>query len=179
MGRIRMQIVFVVTALLFMASSSRGNDHSMSLKAVISEFVTTTSKVGSQIASSPIDEAEVLAAIRLALEDKHDLGDDAQHFLSYSATGEPLPSGTKLELNSLRDLGGQFVYDSEDIFLSIPLKDDELLRIPVRQRLIRSRTLSQEIDRLESVLKNTPARPGRYRLEDRVKELTTRVQKVR
>lgn len=142
----------------------------------------SASAAPSQAASTddapPVDDAELLAAIRAARDTDAARSDEVRRLLAELSGGQPLPAGATLEVDSLRDLGGRYVYDVLDIFLVIPLDTGKELRIPVRRRFVRSRTIVEEVARLKDVLADAPARPGRYRLEDRVKELEARAKKI-
>jgi hypothetical protein len=126
---------------------------------------------------SPVDGDELLAAIRTARETADAPSAEVRRVLEQLSNGKPLPPGAIQTVDSLRDNGGEYVYDVSETFLAIPLDSGEELRIPVRTRFLRSRTLLKEIARLEGVLADTPPLPGLYRLKDRVKDLKARVRK--
>lgn len=129
---------------------------------------------------SPIDDAEILAAIRAMCDtDSSARSDEAQRMLIKLSEGQPLPANAvRHEVGTIADHGGRYVYDVLDTILLIPIGGGEELRISIRKRYVGSRTLEAEIARLDGVLATTPAMPGRYRLEDRVKELKFRVKSV-
>lgn len=126
---------------------------------------------------SPVDGDELLAAIRTARDTADAPSDEARRVLEQLSDGKPLPPGATQTVNTLSDFGGRYVYDVSETFLVIPLDSGKELRIPVRKRFLRSRTLLQEIARLEGVLADATELPGRYRLKDRVKDLEARVRK--
>jgi hypothetical protein len=127
--------------------------------------------------ASPITEAELLAAIRAVRDADSEHSDEARRILAQLSDGQPRPANaTTLKVETLADFGGRYVYDVLDTILMIPLAGGKELRIPVSKRFVSSRTLLQEIARLEGTLANSPAVPGRYRLEDRIKELKARAK---
>ncbi len=122
-----------------------------------------------------LSEEEILAAIRIAA-DSHSLFGLGKEAVKSLVDGESLPESTELEIESLRDLGGEYLYDVEDVFLSMPVPGSEPVRIPIRQRLLGSRTLRDEIERLNQVIQSAKPLPGVARLVQRRDALIARVK---
>ena len=123
---------------------------------------------------------EVTAAIRASLSaERANESGLSPSVLRDFANKKALPEGSLLELETYVDPGGEFVFDVRDISLRIPTKMGGQTGIPIRKRLIASRTLAEEIARVERELKSAPPLPGRYRLDDRLRALKERTTSIR
>jgi hypothetical protein len=129
-----------------------------------------------RVGDPPIGEVEILAAIRADRDDGCLLrSDEARRILVRLSDGQRLPEGSVCrDVETLVDLGGRYVYDVRETFLLIPISGKGDLKILIRKRFVRSRSLFEEIDRLECVIASAPAEPGLYRIGERVQELRDR-----
>ncbi|UCG59742.1 MAG: hypothetical protein JSU70_09525 [Phycisphaerales bacterium] len=128
----------------------------------------------------PLTTDEVIAAIRAWSRPKDSPVSEELHraFKRIAATRK-LPPSTGLERITHWDPGDSFVFDVWWVRLAMPKADGGTYSFPIRDRLICSRTLVEEADRLEKVLRETPPVPGRYRLEDRIERLRERAEATR
>jgi len=61
----------------------------------------------------------------------------------------------------------------------VPKEDGGPYSIRIRERMIRSRTLQEELVQAEKRLQECPPVPGKYRLEERVKDLKARIAEMK
>jgi len=156
----------------------------------ISEPETTTSLTNAiktfnaEAATNPIGKnqpaltgEEVIAAIR-ALKQKQDplVSDELFRTFKQIAETQELPPNVGFETTTLWDPDGEFVFDVWWVRLQIPKEDGGMYSFPIRERFVSSRTLCEEVIRLEKVLQDTPPLPGRYRIEERIQQLRTMIK---
>jgi RNA polymerase sigma factor (sigma-70 family) len=132
---------------------------------------------------TPITEPEVIAAIRAAKRPEDSAVTD-KLFDAFKKIAETkqLPPGAELEaVGGPWDPGGSFVYDVWWVRLRMPKEANGTYGFVIRERIIRSRTLQEEVARLEK------KRPGEGelpvvdggRLQEIIKNLKTRIAKMK
>jgi hypothetical protein len=90
-----------------------------------------------------------------------------------------LPAGTRFEVLGLMDPGEDYVFLGWWVRLEMPKegKDGEgTYSFTIRERLVRSLTVAEAAREVEKTLRDTTPLPGRYRLEDRLKDLKKRAE---
>jgi beta-lactamase regulating signal transducer with metallopeptidase domain len=132
----------------------------------------------------PITEQEVIAGIRASQRPKEsDVTDKLYNAFKQIAETRQLPPGAALEaLGGPWDPGGSFVYDVWFVRIEMPKEDGGTYSFKIRGRIIRSRTLQEELVRIEKKLQDLPQQarqPGGYRLEERVNDLKARIAKMK
>ncbi|MGL4463304.1 MAG: hypothetical protein ACRC1K_14240 [Planctomycetia bacterium] len=130
---------------------------------------------------APITEEEVVAAIRASERpDELAVSDTMYNDFKRIADARRLPQGAFLEpIGGGWDPGGAFIYDVWWVRITMPKEDGGSYSFRIRERILRSRSLSEELIQAENRLKEFPLGPGRYKLEDRVEELKARIAKMK
>jgi hypothetical protein len=129
----------------------------------------------------PITEEEVIAAIRASERPNNPaVSDNLHNGFKQIAETRQLPPGAVLEsLGGGWDPGGAFVYDVWWVRIAMPKEDGGTYSFRIRERMIRSRTLKEELVQAEKRLQESPPVPGKYRLEERVEDLKARIAKMK
>jgi len=155
-------------------------DRPVSLAQAIETFNAEAAADPVGRAQPPLTEEEVVAAIRAAKPEKDSaVFEELFRALKRIAETRVLPPKAEFATMTLWDPGEAFVYDVWWVRIEMPKEDGGGYSMPIRERRIRSRTLEEEIQRLEKVLQETPPEPGRYRLEDRLEELKKRAGRAK
>jgi len=125
-----------------------------------------------------LTEQEVLAAIRLAQPNDFPEA-PAATFRAFQqiAKTRSLPPEASFDLLTSIDPGGDFVFDVWYVRIQLPKEDGGSYSFTIRNRIIRSRPVREVAAELERQLLKVPPMPGRYRLEDRLKDLKVRAAK--
>jgi len=129
---------------------------------------------------APLTEEEVIAAIRASVRpSKPAVSDNLYNAFKQIAETRQLPPGAVLENNGgLHDPGGEFVYDVWKVRIWMPMEAGVTYSFGIRERTIRSRTLKEELVKIEKVVQEARPWPGLYRLEERIEELKARIAKM-
>ena len=61
----------------------------------------------------------------------------------------------------------------------MPKEDGGTYSGRIRERMLRSRTLQEELVQAEKRLQECPPEPGKYRLQERVEDLKARIAKMK
>jgi RNA polymerase sigma factor (sigma-70 family) len=129
---------------------------------------------------TPITEQEVIAGIRASERPKESaVTDKLYNAFKQIAETHQLPPGAALEaIGGSWDPGGSFVYDVWRVRVKMPKEDGGTYSFQIRERIIRSRTLQEELVRIE---KERPAlvEVDGGRLVDRVNDLKARIAKMK
>lgn len=150
----------------------QSGQQSVSLTDLVAAF---QKEQGDDPQQSRVTADEIIAGVRAYLGAETSLQSALPPIiLDEFRTHKSLPAGSLLELVTYVDPGGEFVFEVRDVYLRIPLQTGMQVGIPIRKRYIASRTLTEEIARVERELKSAPALPGRYRLDDRLRALKER-----
>jgi RNA polymerase sigma factor (sigma-70 family) len=132
---------------------------------------------------TPITEPEVIAAIRAAKRpDDSAVTDKLFDAFKKIAETKQLPPGAELEaIGGPWDPGTAFVYDVWWVRLRMPKEANGTYSFVIRERFIRSRTLQEELARLERF----EPKPGEEKLVDggrlqgRINDLKARIEKMK
>jgi uncharacterized protein (TIGR03067 family) len=133
----------------------------------------------------PITEQEVIAGIRASQRPKEsDVTDKLYNAFKQIAETRQLPPGAALEaLGGPWDPGGSSVYDVWFVRIEMPKEGGGTYSFKIKGRIIRSRTLHEELVRVEKALQDLPEQsrqiPGGGRLEERVNDLKARIAKMK
>ena len=150
-------------------------DHSQSLGQFVAEFNNQQDKAAIHLHGPALTKDEVIAALRASLRNLASTqSKETVAIVRRILDSQQLPDKALLEIATFSDPGGEFVFDIYDISLRLPTTADGQVGLPIRKRFIASRTLNEEIHRLERQLKLAPELPGKYRLADRLRELRSR-----
>ncbi len=130
---------------------------------------------------SPLTEAEVIAAILMyekpadAPVSNHLL----QTFKAIAASGELPPNATFESLNGY-DRGGAHIFDVWSVRIRLEREDRSSYAFLIRERVIGSRTLEDELERVHQRIVNSRAElmVGGYRLLNRRDDLRARIEKL-
>ncbi len=159
------------------------NDAKTSLAGAIKSLNTKASSdlIGKD--ETPITEQEVVAAIRAAERPKDSAVAD-QLFDAFKKIAETkqLPPGAELEaVGGIYDPGTAFIYDVWWVRLRVPTETGGTYAFVIRERFIRSRTLQEELARLETERpgKGEPAIVDGGRLQERINDLKARIEKMK
>jgi hypothetical protein len=128
----------------------------------------------------PLTLDEVLAAIRLP-DKKHYASATDEQFAEFKRIAETqvFPATAEFEVLGWMDPGGDYLYQMWDVRIMLTAPEGNTYSFTVRRRLIRSQSVEEAAAALEKVLRDTPALPGRYRMEDRLKDLKARAAALR
>ena len=165
-------------AFVALAGVSQAQTQVTPLSTAIKAFNTTSlgDPIGKQ--QPALTDEEVVAAIRLTDTKDHPLAPDAVfRSLKHIAKSGELPAGAEIEVLTSLDPGGDFVFDTWYVRVSLPKEDGGTYSFPIRSSIVRSHSVAEAAKDLEVRLKQIPAMPGRYRLENRLQELKARVHK--
>jgi len=132
---------------------------------------------------TPLTEPEVIAVIRAAERPKDTAVTD-KLFDAFKKIAETkqLPPGAELEaVGGIWDPGTSFVYDVWWVRVRMPKESGGTYGFAIRERLIRSRTLQEELARLETERpgKGEPAIVDGGRLQERINDLKARIEKLK
>jgi hypothetical protein len=167
--------VAVLICVTSLGGTPPSDDWPLALDDLVGKFNAASDTVAAGAEEPRVTVAEMIAAIRAALLQRDTLSPiEARHLFQRVVEARQAPRNAKLEVVTLSDPGGEYVFDVHDIYLRLPTADGGEIGIAIRKRFIASRTLDEEIRRLETELKAAPVLPGRYRLEDRVRQLKDR-----
>jgi hypothetical protein len=167
-------LLTLVTVSSAQAALASGPDFS-ALRAAVEAFnaQSLSSPIGKD--QPPLSVEEVVAAIRLTERTEHPAATDALFgSLQRIATTGKLPPGAQLEVLTGLDRGGAFLFDVWYVRMMLPKDEGGTYSFPIRSRTIRSRPVGEVARELEKRLREMPPLPGRYRLEERLKELKAR-----
>ena len=128
----------------------------------------------------PISEQEVIAVIRASKRPKDsDVTDELYKAFKRIAETRQLPPGVDFEaVGGVYDPGAAFVYDVWWVRIKMPKEGGGTYAFEIRERLIRSRTLQEELVRIEKERPDPPEVDG-GRLQDRVDALKARIAKMK
>ncbi len=101
-------------------------------------------------------------------------------FKSIARTKE-LPQGSVIEAVSAFDRGGEHVFDVWSVRIRLKRGDGSSFGFVIRERVVASRTLQQELDRLEAMVAAEPDlahEVGGHGTMDRVDELKKRIARL-
>ena len=150
------------------------------LAEAINAFNEKASKEPIGMDQSPLTEEEVPAAIRYWKRPKDSpVSDQMYEAFKQIAETRMLPSNAEFESLTGYDPGGAFVFDVWSVRIRMDRPDRSSYAFELRQRMIRSRTLEEELVLAEKTLQDTPPLPGRYRMEERVENLKARIAKMK
>ncbi len=129
---------------------------------------------------TPITEQEVIAAIRAAKRPKDSAVTD-KLFDAFKKIAETkqLPPGAELEaVGGIWDPGTAFIYDVWWVRVRMPKEADGTYGFAIRERIIRSRTLQEELVRIEKERPIPPEVDG-GRTQERINALKARIEKMK
>jgi hypothetical protein len=128
----------------------------------------------------PLTEEEVIAAIRDWERPKDSpLSDEMYEVFKRIAETRTLPPTAEFEKLTGYDRGGAFILDVWSVRIRMYRPDRSSYAVIIRERMIRSRTLEEELVLAEKRLQDTPPLPGTYRLKERVEDLKARIAKMK
>jgi hypothetical protein len=129
---------------------------------------------------SPLTEAEVLAAIRYWKRPKESpVSDELHDAFKRIAETRMLPANADFEFLTGYDPGGAFVFDVWSVRIRMSRPDGSSYAFVIRERLVCSRTLEEELRLAEERVQKTPPLPGAYRVKERVENLKARIAKTK
>lgn len=137
---------------------------------------TADDPIGS--AQQPLNEAEVVAAIRFWSDPEAPVSAEMLSSFKKIAETRKLPDNAVFEKLTGYDLGGDYVFDVWSVRIRIQRPNKSSYAFIIRENVVASRTLQEELDRLKSStgqLPNGERMPGWRRVEDRIKELENRI----
>jgi hypothetical protein len=140
-------IAFLITGS-FIATEQTA-DLKMPIRNAIDDFNLTRVSELIRLKQPTLSEDEVIAEIRAWLSKKGS-SDDALLFNIMTRIEQTriLPPKARFEVTRLTDLGGKYVFDVYNIQLWVQLPNGLSSGIRLRQAFISSRTLPEEVDRL-------------------------------
>jgi RNA polymerase sigma factor (sigma-70 family) len=156
------------------------NDARTSLAGAIKALNTKASHDPIGKDETPITEPEVVAAIRVAKRpDDSAVTDKLFDAFKKIAETKQLPPRAELEaVGGPWDPGGSFVYDVWWVRVRMPKEANGTYSFVIRERVIRSRTLQEEMARLEPKPgEEKPVDGGRT--QGRIDDLKTRIEKMK
>jgi hypothetical protein len=166
-------------------ADSSGNDdgqnQAVPLAEAIAEFnhASLADPIGGR--EAPMTEDEVVAAI-LLWERETDSPVSEALFRTFKdiATSRRLPGNAAFESLNGYDRGGDHVFDVWSVRIRMDREDGSSYAFVLRERKLRSRTLVEELARLDQLIYETHPEKmvGGYRILDRRVELMLRIEKA-
>ena len=171
--------VCVLAVLKLSWSAESPADSPNDLATAIAAFNAKSLESSTGKDQPPLTEDEVLGAIRLAERADNRDAPDAQ-FLAFKRISQTrqLPPKAEIEVLTGIDPGADYVFDVWYVRIRLPKDDGGSYGFTIRNRVIRARPVAEVAQELEKDLQDIPPMPGRYRLEDRLKNLKERAAKA-
>ena len=127
----------------------------------------------------PLSMEEVVAAIRLWQPGPDTpVSPKLLGVFKQIAESKTLPDRAEFELLTGYDRGGKFVFDVWSVRIRIEREDGSSYAFLIRESVLGSRTLEEEVARIERVIedKNMERMVGGYRIIERVEHLKSRIR---
>lgn len=182
---LRQRFLFLLTfaALLWPGSpaeAQRTTGAAVSLAQAIADFNAKAQQSETGRQQSPLTMEEVIAAVGLRGRREEPSAPERQwqQFKQVAET-RMLPPAAEFEVLTGIDPGGAYIYEVWYVRLMLRKDDGGTYSFTIRERAIRARHVSEIVSDLEKVLKDSMPYPGRYRIEDRLKEMKRRLSSAR
>lgn len=166
----------------FAADTQQENTRAVPLLEAIQTFNAESKDDPIGRLQSPLTEEEVIAAIRSWEPGGNSPVSNAllARFKEISVSKE-LPEGAAFETLTGYDPGGEHVFDVWSVRIRLERADGSSFAFQIRERMIASRTLAQELERLEGLVAANPEmirQIGGYRMADRIESLKRRIAEL-
>ena len=136
----------------------------------------TEDPIGAQ--QPPLTHEEVVAAIRFWDRDDHpEVSDAMVARFKHIAVSNRMPASAAFETITAFDPGGDFVFDTWSVRIRIKRPNGSSYAFVIRERVLASRTLAEELDRLQAFLSDNGIERmvGGHRYRERVESLQSRI----
>ncbi len=158
--------------------ASKGGENS--LIEAISDFNKKSLSDSIGASQPPISEEEVVAAILLWERPSNaPISDELLGSFKKIAESKALPSRASFDSLNGYDRGGSHIFDVWSVRIKIERTDGSSYAFVIRECVVGSRTLSEEVARLSKFIeeKGVERWVGGYRILERKKELMARIKK--
>ena len=171
-------MILSLASLGTFSTAGPSDDASTPLGEAVKAFNTEAAKDPTGNEQLPLTEDEVIAAIRFWKREKDSpVSNQLQDTFKEVAETRKVPANARFEVLKGLDPGGEFLFYGWWVRLQMRKPDGGTYSFPIRERLVRSVPLEERIRELEKTLRETPPLPGKYRLEDYLKQLEARLEK--
>jgi hypothetical protein len=171
-------IAFTFTFLVAPSALQTASLETIPLADAMKAFNETAAKDPIGKDQSPLTEEEVIGAVR-HLDRTKDMPVTEEMFEAFKQIAETreLPPNAEFESLTGYDPGGDFVFDVWSVRIRMYRPDRSSYAFIIRERMIRSRTIEEELVLAEKRLEDFPPVPGKWRVEKRVEDLKARIAK--